>query len=142
MSANDANPSTFLGGTWEAWGSGRVPVGVDISQEDFNETEKTGGSNSVTLITANLPSHYHGVNLTTSENGNHGHKINARSGQLASGTAQNGLGTGSNNNGQWDTDRTGNHTHTVTGNTGSTGSGKSFSVIQSYITCYMWKRIA
>lgn len=142
MSVNNANPSTYLGGLWEAWGSGRVPVGVDTTQSEFNEVEKTGGSNSATLTVANLPPHSHPVSLTTSENGEHGHKFNARSGQLASGTAQNGLGTGSNNNGQWDTNATGNHTHKIEGNTKNTGSGESFSVIQSYITCYMWKRIA
>ena len=28
MSARNINPSTFLGGTWVAWGQGRVPVGM------------------------------------------------------------------------------------------------------------------
>ena len=37
MSANSANPSTYLGfGTWVEWGSGRVPVGVNASDTDFN----------------------------------------------------------------------------------------------------------
>lgn len=39
------NPNTYLGfGTWVAWGSGRVPVGVSASDENFNTTEKTGGT--------------------------------------------------------------------------------------------------
>lgn len=33
-----------FGGTWEAWGSGRVPVGVDATQTEFNTVNKTGGS--------------------------------------------------------------------------------------------------
>lgn len=33
-----------FGGTWEAWGSGRVPVGVDTTQTEFNTVNKTGGS--------------------------------------------------------------------------------------------------
>lgn len=36
-----------LGGTWTAWGSGRVPVGVDTSQTEFNTTEKTGGNKNL-----------------------------------------------------------------------------------------------
>lgn len=38
------NPSTYLGGTWIAWGTGKVPVGVDTTQTEFNSVEKTGGS--------------------------------------------------------------------------------------------------
>lgn len=33
-----------FGGTWTKWGAGRVPVGVDTSQTEFNTVEKTGGS--------------------------------------------------------------------------------------------------
>lgn len=36
---NDALP-----GTWEAWGAGKVPVGVNTSDTDFNTAGKTGGS--------------------------------------------------------------------------------------------------
>ena len=31
FSVDSANPSTKFGGTWVAWGKGRVPVGVDES---------------------------------------------------------------------------------------------------------------
>ena len=44
MSVNNTNPSTFIGGTWVAWGSGKVPVGVDSGQTEFNSVEKTGGA--------------------------------------------------------------------------------------------------
>lgn len=44
MSVNNTNPSTWLGGEWEEWGTGKVPVGVDINDTEFNEVEKTGGS--------------------------------------------------------------------------------------------------
>lgn len=40
----NTNPSTYLGGTWVAWGSGRVPVGVNTSETEFKTVEKTGGS--------------------------------------------------------------------------------------------------
>lgn len=57
------NPNTYLGfGTWQYWGSGRVPVGVDTSQSEFNSVEKTGGAKTHTLTTAQIPSHTHTQN--------------------------------------------------------------------------------
>ena len=40
MTVTNTNPSTYLGRTWSLWGSGRVPVGVDTSQEEFSTVEK------------------------------------------------------------------------------------------------------
>lgn len=53
MSVNSANPTTMFGGTWVAWGAGRVPVGVNASDTDFASVEKTGGNKE-------LQSHNHG----------------------------------------------------------------------------------
>ena len=39
-----AEVEAALGGTWVAWGAGRVPVGVNTSETEFNTVEKTGGS--------------------------------------------------------------------------------------------------
>ena len=39
-----------LGGTWVKWGAGRVPVGVDPSQTEFDTVEETGGEKNHTLI--------------------------------------------------------------------------------------------
>lgn len=57
MSVNSTNPSSFFGGTWVAWGTVRVPVGVDISDTNFNTVGKTGGSKY-------LQAHTHNINLT------------------------------------------------------------------------------
>jgi len=47
MSVNSANPSVVFPGTeWEAWGQGRVPIGVDPNDAEFNAAEKTGGQKS------------------------------------------------------------------------------------------------
>lgn len=84
MSADNVNPGETIGGTWVAWGSGRVPVGVDAADSDFNAPEKTGGASTVALSTANLPAHAHGLNNhthsfsgsnTTSSNGAHTHSV-------------------------------------------------------------------
>ena len=47
INISGANPSTYLGGTWVAWGTGKVPVGVNTSDTDFNTVEKTGGSKTI-----------------------------------------------------------------------------------------------
>lgn len=31
MSVNNVSPASFIGGIWTAWGTGRVPVGVNTS---------------------------------------------------------------------------------------------------------------
>lgn len=46
LSVNSTNPSQLFGGEWEQWGKGRVPVGIDTNDSDFNAIEKTGGNKS------------------------------------------------------------------------------------------------
>lgn len=45
MSVVNTNPASYFGGTWVAWGSGRVPVGINTADANFNTVEKTGGIN-------------------------------------------------------------------------------------------------
>ena len=59
MSVNNVSPQVFIGGLWERWGVGRVPVGIDESDSDFNAPEKYSGSKTVTLTTNQMPSHTH-----------------------------------------------------------------------------------
>lgn len=44
ISVININPTTYFGGVWESFGDGRVLVGVDTSQTEFNTVMKTGGS--------------------------------------------------------------------------------------------------
>jgi hypothetical protein len=113
MSINNVNPSTWITGTtWAVWGSGRVPVGVNTAQTEFNTVEKTGGEKAHTLTIAEMPSHNH----TSPDYGAH------QSGDRH---------PGSNSTGDSDN-------YTVrTNNTGGDGSHNN---LQPYITCYMWKR--
>ena len=54
------NPGTLLGfGTWSAFGAGRVIVGVDSTDTDFDAVRETGGSKTHTLTVAELPAHTH-----------------------------------------------------------------------------------
>ena len=59
MSVNSTNPSNLFGGTWVAWGSGRVPVGINTSDTSFNTVEKTGGNKTHAITASEMPSHTH-----------------------------------------------------------------------------------
>jgi microcystin-dependent protein len=73
MSINNVNPSTWITGTtWVAWGSGRVPVGVDISQTEFNIVEKPGGEKTHVLTIGEMPSHSHNLSLFGRKDGDFG----------------------------------------------------------------------
>lgn len=49
-SVNSENPSSFMGGTWERFGNGRVTVGVDENDTDFATANKTVGAKATTKI--------------------------------------------------------------------------------------------
>lgn len=164
MSVNSTNPSSLFGGTWVAWGTGRVPVGIDTSQTEFNTVEKTGGAKSyssshthttasVALTVAQLPAHNHSA--STSSAGAHTHNIQTQKtkwGYSGSYYVMVDATTGYTALANPATSSAGAHTHSVTvNNTGSgqahghgnTGSASvSCTVLQPYITCYMWKRTA
>lgn len=153
------NPADILGfGTWILWGSGRVPVGVDSSNTNFNTVEKTGGEISHSLTTSEMPSHTHTYSRANSPSGStvltinqipshtHGWKyaIAAASGSdewssagtNATGTANDVINSAGGGQG---------HTHTISNtsvSTGSSGSGSSHNNLQPYITCYIFKRTA
>ena len=71
--SNATNPGTLLGfGTWASFGAGRVLIGLDSSDSDFDSAEETGGSKTHTLTEAQLPSHRHTVGSNDSGTGTGG----------------------------------------------------------------------
>lgn len=71
MSTASTNPATLFSiGTWELWGQGKVPVGIDTEDEDFNVVEKTGGEKTHTLTVNEMPKHTHEVPTTNSTGSN------------------------------------------------------------------------
>lgn len=147
LSVNSVNPSELFGGTWAAWGTGRVPVGVDASQTEFNAVEKSGGVKTHTLTANEMPAHNHSVSggaCTTGSNGNHTHSYNAKVGNNYGVQAgPNGWPTVS--SASQNTSTNGNHNHSVPAHNhtvGNTGGGQAHNNLQPYITCYMWKRTA
>lgn len=115
MSTTNTNPSTYLGfGTWELWGSGRVPVGVDTEDEDFNTAEQTGGEKEHILTVNEMPSHYHQLAIDGGSDAGTMDRL-----------ALNDYGPA-----RWYS------------NTRPTGNGQAHNNMPPYITCYMWKRTA
>jgi microcystin-dependent protein len=157
LSVNNINPGTRLPGTtWELWGSGKVPVGVNTSDSSFNTPEKTGGSKTHTLQENEMPSHKHSLSGASAEiSGTTGTESQAHNhmywGDATPGTSYvwrySSLGV-SNAAGFLTGGENQTHTHDfegtvdLSGDTGNKGSGLAHNNLQPYITCYMWKRIA
>ena len=147
MTVSAADESAFLGGTWVRWGTGRAPVGVNTSDTNFNTVEKTGGANTHTLATAEMPSHNHTFSgsVTVNANGAHTHQASSGSYKVGSGSTSTYyyMTNGGTTSGQT-TGSGGSHDHTgsVSGSIGSNGSGAAHNNLQPYITCYFWKRTA
>jgi len=118
ITENSANPSTYLGfGTWVQYGSGRVLIGAGTGT-DTNGTQRafstttTGGEYTHQLTIAEMPQHRHSFQ-------NHSYTQSC--------------GSGGNNA----ADET-----TGTDYTSYEGGNGYHSIIQPYITVYMWKRTA
>ena len=68
--AVSTNPASLLGfGTWAAFGAGRVIVGLNASDSDFDTAQETGGAKTHTLSTSEIPSHTHNSNFVTGGSG-------------------------------------------------------------------------
>lgn len=138
MSVSADNPSTYMGGgTWQRWGKGRVPVGLDEAQAEFDSVEETGGAKTVALTLAEMPAHDHGgLTGTLPPPSNRYFRSNPTFVGLATGGA---TATIFGNPAEYEAETMSNpHNHTIP----SSGSGQAHNNLQPYITCYMWKRTA
>ena len=120
QSTDGTDPSTFIGGTWERFGNGRVLVGVDEADSDFNTSNKTGGEKNHTLTVLEMPSHAHLFN--TESDGS----------PIAQGFE----------NGNNSAMRAKLRNYTMGLPTTSTGGNKPHNNLQPYITVYTWCRTA
>lgn len=151
------NPASYLGGgTWAAWGTGRVPVGVDAVQTEFAAAEQTGGEKTHLLTAAELAAHHHPIGGSTGgESVGHTHTVpgNVRyAGNTATGGSSRRIVavdeapsvTGNTIAGYTLTSNGPNvdHTHGLPTNTGDSPAGTGHNNLQPYITCYMFKRTA
>ena len=116
ITQTNTNPSTILKfGTWERV-NGKVLVGLDEDDADFNEIGKTGGEKTHTLTIDEMPAHNH-------------------SARFCEGTGVYSVfPTGNGSNPEW-----GGSTNTIA----NTGEGQAHNILQPYeVVGYMWKRTA
>jgi len=121
--SNATNPDTLLGfGTWVAFGAGRVMVGLDSGDTDFDTAEETGGAKTDT-VDVTVPRDGWGSDQT-------GGKLPepTSDGRLITGSGQSESGENLESLAQASGDRTFTSTST--------------DVVQPYIVVYMWKRTA
>lgn len=112
------NPGTLMGfGTWTAFGEGRVPVGK-AAAGTFATGGATGGAETHTLTTSEMPSHTHGIGGT-----NYG---------AVGGAGSNYIGT---------TDST-TWRGPIADAARPTGGGTAHNNLQPYVVVYMWRRTA
>ena len=106
-----------LGGTWQAWGVGRVPVGVDANDPDFRPVEKLGGEKTHKLTVDEIPAHSH--------------------------TIYSGYGDGQMQPDAFRYQYWANYNRGWNGGfVGNTGGNGAHNNLQPYIAVYMWKRTA
>ena len=75
-----AKVQAIYGGTWVAWGAGRVLVGIGSNgTTNYSTVEATGGEEKHTLTVAEMPSHTHKQN-------SHSHSTSTHANTYAAGS--------------------------------------------------------
>lgn len=118
ISVVSTNPATLLGfGSWSAFAAGRVLVGIDAGQTEFDALEETGGSKTHQLTANEMPAHTH---VVTSQTATTGSATSYEHGVLDTSSAE----------------------AEATEVTGSTGGGGAHNNLQPFVIVSMWKRTA
>jgi hypothetical protein len=116
--SQNANPAALLGyGTWIRRAQGRMLIGLDEGDPDFDTPGKTGGVKSVGHSGAAVAQHAAGV-----------------TGQASAGTTQRGTTA--------DTLTKLVHTHTTPALAHSVTQPGGHSVLNPFFVCYIWERTA
>ncbi|WP_408954722.1 phage baseplate protein [Natroniella sp. ANB-PHB2] len=170
-SEDNTNPAELLGfGEWQPVAAGKVPVGVDPNDSDFNSVEKTGGEKEVNLSENEMPSHSHSVSEDTT--GSHDHNPPDDEDDLSGSRVVGNLGShdhdipaiGANSTdggSYWEILHPSNTTktssvdlfhrhmlhieedglHNHNTSVNNAGGGQAHNNLQPYITVYIWKRV-
>lgn len=154
ISVVSTNPATLLGyGTWASFGAGRVLVGLDSGDTDFDTAEETGGAKTKSIsahsgtAVADHASHTH--TYTQVPNHTHPFTINSSTtdGTWASFDSSTTAGTArsfntDNPTGGVATATTNGPNATLTHSVTQPSNHTDINVVQPYITVYFWKRTA
>ena len=121
MSISSTNPeSLFPNTTWQAWGQGRVPLGMGSNgTTNYTTVGATGGTETVTLTQAQMPQHNHDVRISVGQTLNGPNWYNFTTAGTTNNLPQNASLLNNNR-----------------------GSNAAHNNMQPYITCYMWLRTA
>ena len=110
-----------------------IPNLVNKTVRGSNSLGKTGGADTVTLTTANMPAHTHGGgSLSAASAGEHTHTVYTNyyaTGSQSYIKASGGVAV----SGGMNTSSAGAHTHTVSGSTSSVGSGSAVTITNPYV---------
>lgn len=117
ISLTNTNPATFLGyGTWMPVASGRVLVGLDAGQTEFDALREVGGAKTHILSVAELPSHAHTIPVGATDD------TAAPFDRADAGTNASGAN--------------------ATTQTGTAGSGTAHNNLQPFMVALFWERTA
>ena len=155
------DPATLIGyGTWSAIAAGRVLIGRDAGDTDFDTVEETGGAKTHTLTAAEMPVHTHVQDAHTHTQDSHNHTQDAHVHTQRRNATTTGANTGWTtafdtsssapaadvNTGTGSTTPTNQAATATNQNTTATnqnaGSGSAHTNVQPYFVVYMWKRTA
>lgn len=161
MSVVSTSPTVLFGmGVWTPFAEGKMLVGLNILDTDFDTAEETGGAKTKTIAQANLPNistgagtaHTHTQDSHNHTQDAHNHVITelrdattggsttniALSADTSSttGTKVTGSKTATNQAATATNQNESAHTHSLG------GSGTALNVVNPYIVVYMWKRTA
>jgi len=132
QAAVSTNPSSLLGfGTWEAFGAGKVMVGIGGGNAAFDTLNETGG-----VADSIIPAHTHTASSAVTDNG-HAHSMTHKIG--LDGLFPQGSGSSTAANYNTNTAVTGISVATTIN---SVGVSVTNANLQPYIVVYMWKRTA
>jgi hypothetical protein len=133
MSVNSANPSTLFGGTWE-----QIEDTFLLCAGEEHEAGETGGAETHTLGTDEIPSHTHGSETLTGSYTTLSWSTATATGIIEETSESNSLAGPSAGS------SFGNHTIEVDASHehASVGGGESHNNMPPYLTVYVWKRTA
>ena len=125
IKADNNNYSNWLGFTWERTLVGRVAVGIDSTQTEFDTIGETGGSKTRQLTVPNLPPHNHAYGYSIKTFYGSGTGVNTIPNVYTGGSTSE------------------NYVQETGGTSGtSTASSQAFSIMNPYQVVAYWKRTA
>ena len=143
ISENATDPAARLGGTWTQVGAGRVLVGLDSGDPDFDVSGETGGAKAVSSVGAVAAPTFAGDAL-----GTHSHGVGTIAADAHTSSNDTVLAGATSR-------LDGPTNHTMSGATAAVGAGtptgtvsapaftgSPTSVVQPYLVVYFWKRTA